>query len=168
MADKNSAWRSPWVIAWVAMVIIFFTMNLYMIYRAADNNPGLVVDNYYERGQDYEKNLLKRRARNPGWQMQIQLPKLIKEVDQPVTCRLTVRDKAGQPVTPDAVTFYAYRPSDAKQDFSKPMRQVEPGLYEAEIRFPLQGAWDILVIAKQGEDEFSTPTRIGVNMDWVP
>ena len=81
MADKNSAWRSPWVIAWVAMVIIFFSMNLFMIFMATDNNPGLVVDNFYERGQDYEKNMLKRQARNPGWVMQMQLPKLIKEED---------------------------------------------------------------------------------------
>jgi len=168
MADKNSAWRSPWVIAWVAMVVIFFSMNLFMIFMATGNNPGLVVNDFYERGQDYEKNLLKRRARNPGWDMQLQMPKLIKAVDQPVVCRFRVHDKDGQPVTPDAVTFYAYRPADANQDFSAPMQQVEPGVYQAEIRFPLKGAWDILVSAKQGQDEYSTPQRIGVGMDWVP
>jgi nitrogen fixation protein FixH len=168
MAEKNSAWRSPWVIAWVAMVIIFFSMNLIMIFMASDNNPGLVVDDFYERGQDYEKNLLKRRARDPGWEMRMQMPKLIEAVDQPVVCRFRVRDKDGRPVTPEAVTFYAYRPSDAKQDFSVPMREVEPGVYEAEVRFPLMGAWDILVSVKQGQDEYSTPQRIGVGMDWVP
>lgn len=168
MADKNSAWRSPWVIAWVAMVVIFFSMNMIMIFMAADNNPGLVVDNFYERGQDYEKNMLKRRARNPGWNMQLELPNLIEQVNQPVTCRLTVHDKSGQPVTPESVTFYAYRPSDAGQDFSIPMGQIKPGVYEAEIRFPLLGAWDTLVSVKQGEDEYSTPQRIGVGMDWVP
>ena len=170
MADKNSAWRSPWVIAWVAMVVIFFSMNLFMIFMATDNNPGLVVDNFYDRGQDYEKNMLKRRARDPGWVMQMQMPKLIKEkdVDKPVICRFRVHDKDGQPVTPDAVTFYAYRPSDAKQDFSVPMQAIEPGVYEAEIHFPLIGAWDTLVSVKQGEDEYTTPQRIGVGMDWVP
>jgi nitrogen fixation protein FixH len=167
MADKNSAWRNPWVIAWVLMVVVFFTMNLIMIFMATGNKPGLVVDDYYERGQDYEKNLLKRLARDPGWKMEVKLPRKI-EVDEPVICRYTVRDKAGQPVTPDSVTFYAYRPSDARRDFSVPMHQVEPGLYEAEIRFPLFGAWDTLVSAKQGEDEYHTPKRIGVGMDWVP
>ena len=48
------------------------------------------------------------------------------------------------------------------------MREIEPGVYEAEISFPLIGAWDTLVSVKQGEDEYSTPQRIGVGMDWVP
>ncbi|MDJ0806122.1 MAG: FixH family protein [Gammaproteobacteria bacterium] len=168
MTDKkNSAWRSPWVIAWVAMVVIFFTMNLIMIYMATDNSPGLVVDDFYERGQDYEKNMLKRQARDPGWKMRVELPRKI-EVDQTVVCRFRVSDKAGQPVQPDGVTFYAYRPSDKDADFSVPMKLVAPGLYEAEVRFPLLGAWDTLVSARKGEDEFNTPKRIGVGMDWVP
>ena len=149
------------------MVVIFFTMNVIMIYMAADNNPGLVVDDFYERGQDYEKNMLKRQARDPGWNMRIELPKNI-EVNQPVLCRFRITDQSGQPVQADAVTFYAYRPSDKDADFSQPLEQVEPGIYEAEISFPLLGAWDTLVSAKQGEDEFNTPKRIGVGIDWVP
>ncbi|MEJ2395867.1 MAG: FixH family protein [Candidatus Thiodiazotropha sp.] len=167
MTDKNSAWRSPWVIAWVAMVVIFFTMNMVMIYFAQSNNPGLVAEDFYDRGQDYEKNMLKRQARNPGWHMKVVLPKKI-GVDEPVICRFTVSDKDGEPVDPTAVIFYAYRPSDAKQDFNVPMQQVEPGIYEAEVRFPLLGAWDTLVSAKRGDDEYNTPKRIGVGIDWVP
>jgi nitrogen fixation protein FixH len=167
MTDKKSAWRSPWVIAWVAMVVIFFTMNMIMVYLAQTNNPGLVVEDFYERGQDYEQNMLKRQARNPGWQMQVDLPKKI-GVDELVTCRFTVKDKDGAPVDPTAVTFYAYRPSDAKEDFSVPMQRLGPGLYEAELRFPLLGAWDILVSAQRGEDEYNAPKRIGVGIDWVP
>lgn len=167
MSDKNSAWRSPWVIAWIAMVVIFFTMNVIMIYLATDNNPGLVVEDFYERGQDYEKNRLKRMARDPGWVMRIQLPRKI-EIDQPVNCRFSVKDKAGNPVSPESVIFYAYRPSDKDADFSVPMQEVEPGLYTAEVSFPLMGAWDTLVSVKRGEDEFHTPKRIGVGIDWVP
>ncbi|MCU7845563.1 MAG: FixH family protein [Candidatus Thiodiazotropha sp. (ex Monitilora ramsayi)] len=167
MTDKKSAWRSPWVIGWVLMVVIFFTMNMIMIYLAQDKNPGLVVEDFYDRGQDYEKNMLKRQARNPGWQMKIELPKKI-DVDEPVICRFTVLDKAGNPVEPDSVTFYAYRPSDAKKDFSKPMEKIGPGLYQAEVSFPMLGAWDLLVSAKNGEDEYNTPKRLGVGIDWIP
>jgi nitrogen fixation protein FixH len=167
MTEKKSAWQSPWVIAWVVMVVIFFTMNMIMIYLAIDNNPGLVVEDFYERGEDYEENMLKRQARNPGWIMNIDLPRKI-EVGQPVVCRLSVRDKQGNPVSRDEVTFYAYRPSDANQDFSVPMKQLEPGEYEAEVSFPLKGAWDTLVSIKNGEDEYNTPKRIGVGIDWVP
>lgn len=155
------------MIGWVLMVVIFFTMNMIMIYLAQDKNPGLVVEDFYDRGQDYEKNMLKRQARNPGWQMKIDLPKKI-GVDEPVICRFTVLDKAGNPVDPDSVTFYAYRPSDAKKDFSKPMEKIGPGLYQAEVSFPMLGAWDLLVSAKNGEDEYNTPKRLGVGIDWIP
>ncbi|MBA1446863.1 MAG: FixH family protein [Gammaproteobacteria bacterium] len=167
MANKNSAWRSPWVIGWVAMVAIFFTMNLIMIFLTVNNDSGLVVEDFYERGQDYEKNMLKRLARDPGWQMEVQLPKKI-EIDQSVLCRFVVKDKMGEAVTPDAVILYVYRPSNAKQDFSIPMKAVEPGVYETQVSFPLIGAWDMLVSAKLGEDEFNTPKRVGVGIDWQP
>ena len=42
--------------------VAFFVANGVFIYLALNNNPGLVVDDYYERGQDYEKNMLKRMA----------------------------------------------------------------------------------------------------------
>ncbi|MCU7856929.1 MAG: FixH family protein [Candidatus Thiodiazotropha sp. (ex Lucinoma borealis)] len=167
MTEKNSAWRSPWVIAWVAMVVIFFTMNMIMIYLAIDKNPGLVVEDFYDRVQDYEKNMLKRQARNPGWKMNVNLPRKI-DVGKPVLSHFLVEDKEGNPISRDEVTFHAYRPSDANQDFSIPMKQVEPGRYEAEVSFPLKGAWDILVSIQNGEDEYNTPKRIGVGIDWIP
>ncbi|MEJ2608477.1 MAG: FixH family protein [Candidatus Thiodiazotropha sp.] len=167
MTEKNSAWRSPWVIAWIAMVVIFFTMNMIMIYFAIDNNPGLVVDDFYDRGQDYEKNMLKRKARDPKWKMRVKLPPKI-EINQPVVWHFTVSDKEGAPIDRDEVVFYAYRPSDAKQDFSSPMQRVGPGVYEVTVKFPLKGIWDTLVSIRNGEDEYHTPKRIGVGIDWIP
>jgi nitrogen fixation protein FixH len=167
MADKNSAWRSPWVIAWVAMVVIFFTMNMIMIFLAVDNNPGLVDDDFYERGQDYEANMLKRQARNPGWLLDIDLPKKI-PLNKEVTCRVRIKDNEGNLITPDSVTFYAYRPSDADMDFSVPMNEIDKGVYEIQVAFPLKGAWDLIVSVTRGEDEYNTPKRIGVDMDWIP
>ncbi|MCU7851347.1 MAG: FixH family protein [Candidatus Thiodiazotropha sp. (ex Monitilora ramsayi)] len=167
MTEKKSAWRSPWVIGWILMVVIFFTMNMIMIYLAQSGNPGLVVDDFYDRGQEYENNMLKRQARNPGWQMKIDLPKKF-GVDEPVICRFSVLDKAGNAIDPDSVTFYAYRPSDARQDFSVPMQKVGAGLYEAEVSFPLLGVWDTLVSVTNGEDEYNTPKRVSVGIDLIP
>ena len=149
------------------MVVIFFTMNMIMIYLAIGNNPGLVVEDFYDRGQDYEKNMLKRQARDPKWKMEIDLPAKI-EIGAPVLCRYRVTDIEGNPIDRDEVTFHAYRPSDAKQDFSAPMQRIGPGVYEATVSFPLKGAWDILVSIRNGEDEYQVPKRVGVGIDWVP
>lgn len=167
MSEKKSAWQSPWVIGWIIMVVIFFTMNMIMVYLAQTNNPGLVVDDFYDRGQDYEQNMLKRQARNPGWQMQVEFPDKM-EPNQPYTCRYRVNDKDGAPVDPGAVTLYAYRPSDAEQDFHLPMNQVGPGLYEVEVVFPLKGVWDTLVSVKKDDDEYNTPRRVSVGIDLIP
>ena len=163
MDKKQSAWRNPWVIAWVSILIGFFIISGTRIYFAVTTSPGLVVDDYYERGQDYEENILKRRARDPGWKMKILVPKYV-DIAKPTLFGFSVMDKEGNPVTPDAVTFYVYRPSDKNLDFSVPMEQIESGRYQAEISFPLLGVWDILVSVKNGEDEYNQPYRLSAGV----
>jgi len=163
MSNKQSAWRSPWVIAWVGILVAFVLISGVRIFLAIDTNPGLVVQDYYERGQDYEENRLKREARDPGWNMEIEAPAFV-DVSSPVLYGFRVTDRAGNPVSPDAVIFYAYRPADATQDFAVPMEPVGPGYYQASVSFPLLGVWDILISAKQGQDEFNLPHRISAGV----
>ena len=153
MSNKQSGWRSPWVWTIIGMLSIFVLANVITLYIAGDSSPRLVNEEYYKRGEDYEENLLKRMARDPGWKMEIIAPDFI-DVDVATTFHFTVNSKEGEPVDPDAVTFYAYRPSDGNYDFSLPMEREAPGRYKTEASFPLKGVWDILVAAKQGEDEY--------------
>ncbi len=160
-AVKTPAWKKPWVIGWIALVLVVLGVNLSMVYLAMRTNPGLVVEDYYERGQDYEKTLFSKLAQDPGWHMVIDLPKnLLAGNHTPVN--FSIVDKAGVPVQPDAVTFYAYRPSDAARDFSVSMESQAKGLYSAKAQFRLKGVWDILVSARSGEEEYSVGRRIEV------
>jgi len=161
MTEKKTAWRSPWVIAWVALVLVVVGANALMIYLSIGANPGLVVDDYYDRGQQYEKDMLKRLARDPGWSMKIYPPQHV-GVEEPARFRFGVRDREGNPVTPDEVTFFAYRPSNQRDDFSRPMNEVAPGSYEVAVSFPLKGVWDLLVSARRGEDEYHSSHRLSV------
>jgi nitrogen fixation protein FixH len=146
---------------WVGLILMFLVANIVMIYLAIDSNPGLVVEDYYERGQDYENTVLSKIARNPGWLMRVDVPQAM-AVDRPDAIRFFLVDKAGQPVTPDEVHLYAYRPSDADHDFSLPMTEEGKGRYLTEVRFPLIGTWDLLVSARQGEEEYNVSQRINV------
>ncbi|MCP3869317.1 MAG: FixH family protein [Gammaproteobacteria bacterium] len=163
MTDKQSPWRSPWVITWVVLLITFIAVSGYRIFLAIDTNPGLVDENYYERGRSYEKERLKRMARDPGWKMRIEAPEFV-DIAKPTGFGFVVTDKQGSPMTPDSVTFYVYRPSDAKRDFSLPMVKVADGRYQAEASFPLLGVWDILVSVKNGEDEYNLAHRISAGV----
>ena len=163
MSDRQSAWRNPWVVAWILILLAFILISGFRIYLAVESNPGLVDKDYYEKGKSYEKERLSRMARDPGWKMRIEAPEFV-DIGVPATFEFEVKDKQGAPVTPDAVTFFVYRPSDAKQDFSKPMEQIGEGRYRTRASFPLLGVWDILVSVKNGEDEYNVPYRFSAGV----
>lgn len=158
---QDSALRSPWFLGWMALLVSFLIANGYMVFLAMNNGPSLVVDDYYDRGQDFEKNMLKRKAMDPGWKMKVISPESIAMAKE-VIVNFSVRDKEAKPVNRDSVVFHVYRPSDAKQDFSVPMQRIDDGLYEAHLSFPLPGAWDVLVTVPNGEIEINYPQRVNV------
>ena len=163
MSKKQSAWRSPWVLAWAGMLLVFVSVNAVMIYFAESGGPGLVVDNYYERGEDYEENMLKKLAMDPGWQTTIEAPDFV-GVEAPSHFGFNILTKEGQPAIPDSVVFYAYRPSGKVHDFSVPMEKDVAGHYQADISFPLKGIWDIVVAAKFGEEEYHASYRLSAGV----
>lgn len=166
-SPPTPAWKSPWVIGWVVGVLIVLSVNLVMVYLAITTSPGLVVKDYYDRGQDYEKTLLSRMARDPGWQMSLDLPARL-EQGRATAVGLTLKDRDGVPVRAERVTLHAYRPADARQDFAVPLGDVGSGLYWGEVHFPLKGVWDILVSVRQGQDEYHQGQRIQVSASSTP
>jgi nitrogen fixation protein FixH len=157
----SSPWRSPVVLVWSALLLAFFIANGIFIYLAQTHNPGLVVEDYYERGQDYEKNMLKRLAADPGWQMRIEPPVQL-VAQQPAQFRFYLSDSQGQLLVPDRVELYAYRPVDAADDFHQPMSQLSSGVYQAMVSFPLPGSWDLLAVVTQDGAEHSAALRVQV------
>jgi nitrogen fixation protein FixH len=155
------AWKSPWVIVWIALVIAVLGMNALMVYLAVVTSPGLVVEDYYERGQRYEHTMFSEKARDPGWVLSADFPEDI-GARETTPIRAFLVDKAGRPVTPDSVQLFVYRPSDATRDFSVVMSEEAPGRYKAEVSFPLVGAWDTLVAARDGDDEYHIGQRIDI------
>lgn len=157
----NSALRNPWVIGWLALVATVLCVNLLMVYLAISTNPGLVNQDYYDRGQHYEQTLVSRHARDPNWTIRADIPQPL-QIGIPQSIRVFLVDRAGQPIDPESVTFYAYRPSKAAQDFSLTMTREDRGRYLAQTAFPLVGVWDVLIAAKSGDDEYSLSERVKV------
>jgi len=155
------AWKSPWVIGWIALIATVLAVNLLMVYLAIETNPGLVTEDFYDRGQDYERNMASKLARDPGWNLHADVPSDL-VIGHPSTIRFFITDKAGQPVSPDTVRFFAYRPSDATRDFALPMIEEGKGRYMVKVIFPLLGVWDTLVAVGRGEDEYNLSKRIHV------
>lgn len=161
--DSKRAWRNPWVLGWVALVLVVLMMNGVMITLAVVSNPGLVTEDYYEQGRDFEANVSSRlQARNAlGWTLNLDYPQDI-HLQHPEFIRLTVVDRVGQPLENARVTVQAYRPSDAGADFQAGMKEIGPGLYQANMTFGLKGMWDLKVNVERGEDSYDISQRLFV------
>ncbi len=162
---QNSAFKSPWVLGWIGMIVVVLTVNIAFVIISIKTAPDLTVQDYYERGKNYD-DTLKRWAHEAslGWQGEIVKP-AINEVNRPAEFRFRLAGADGVPLNADKVEFFAYRPSDAGADFSVVMARVEAGLYAGKITFSLPGTWDVIVSAEHVGERFETPTRLFIEKE---
>lgn len=156
-----SPWRNPWIVGWLALVVVVLSVNLLMVYLAITTNPGLVVDDYYDRGQHYEKTLFERRAKSAELDTTLELPATLK-VGEPARITFSARLKSNRVLQIESADLYLYRPADASRDFNAEMRPLGHNAFSAEIRFPLKGVWDLIVHIREGGQEHNFPRRIEV------
>ena len=161
--DNPKALKNPWVLGWLALVLVVFVVNIGFISMAFITNPGLVDKNYYENAQDYEENLVKYRAARAalGWTYQADFPNN-PVINKKELYRLSVVDKVGQPLTAATIKFNSYRPSDASADFETTLSEVAAGMYEGYITFPLKGIWDITVSISREDDRYDFTRRASI------
>jgi len=154
---------NPWVIGWFAIISVFLGVNIIFIVFAVTSNPGLVVEDYYEQGRQYEKNAIKMMAMQNKlqWESKLEIPETV-ALNQTDTYRFIATDARGLPISNADVKIIAYRPSDASADFTTILQPTGPGLYQAALSFPLPGVWDLNVKVQRGEDRLEMVQRLFV------
>jgi nitrogen fixation protein FixH len=159
--DNKQAFRNPWVLGWLGLLITVVLINVIFIVTAFYTTPGLVDKNYYEKGRDVEKNFLKKRqAKNRlGWELSMTLPDEV-IVGQATSFSINVTDAAGMPLRDANARLQAYRPSDADADHNVAMEKVADGVFQSRLTLPLKGIWDIRIVVQQGEEELEISRRI--------
>ena len=115
------------------------------------------------KDRQYEKNALKiMSAQNRlNWETRLEIPQTIVRNSSDVY-RFSAVDSRGLPIQGAQVKVFAYRPSDAGADFVTPLQEIAPGLYQADIGFPLQGVWDLQVKAQRAEEVYQMSYRVSV------
>ncbi len=163
ISQKNKeALKNPWVLGMLAFLVVFLTANAIFIYLAFSSPPNLVVEDFYERGKKYEETHKKAEEQKLlGWSGTLLLPSKTR-VNQVQTYEVLLQGKNSSGLQLDSVLFNAYRPSDAKADFTLDMKKTGPGVYSVNADFSLPGIWDIIIVAKQGEQEFLVTKRISI------
>lgn len=159
--DSPRALQNPWILAWLGVIVVFLLVNLIFIVYAFVTSPGLVAEDYYDKGQNFEQNVLKMRAAQKalGWETKLATPETI-VINRTDTYRFSAVDARGVPVMDAHVTLVAYRPSDADADIELPLRQVAPGQYQGRLSLPLPGIWDINISVQDGDNNYQTGRRV--------
>lgn len=161
--SNSQAMRNPWFIAMLGVIATFLLVNIVFIVFAVTSNPGLVVDDYYEKGRDYEKNVITRlNAHNRlNWQTKFEIPEKI-YTNTPEIYRFSAADSRGISIMDADVKFILYRPSDSSADFNQVVSQIAPGLYQTKLSLPLPGIWDLTVKVVHKDDTYYHTHRISV------
>ncbi|MBL4638561.1 MAG: FixH family protein [Proteobacteria bacterium] len=164
ISQKNpQALKNPWVLGLLAFLVTFLTANGIFIYLAFKSPPNLVVEDFYERGEAYEQTQKRiEQEKSLGWTGLILAPTKTR-VNQSQNYEILLQGKNSVGLDLDSVVIHAYRPSDARADFSVEMTKKQAGVYTADISFNLPGIWDLIVEAKLGDQAFLTTKRITIS-----
>jgi nitrogen fixation protein FixH len=160
---NKSAWKNPWALGGIALIGTVLVVNITMITLAITTSPGLVSKDYYERGRYNEQHYVQRVSERKalGWTAQLEVPASI-QLGAAQTYRIAITDAVGEPLRGAQVVLNAFRPADAKADFSLPLEEVNAGIYQAPVEFQLKGTWDLLIDIERDEKSFELPRRISV------
>ena len=154
--EKNwsVAWKNPFVVSWIAILVVVVFVNFFMVSMAIVTSPGLTVEDFYDKGQRMNDILARRkRMEEMGWKMELDLPKLIQNKTQ--TLQLNIKDKDGVYFDVDSAILYYYRPSNKKYDGQlKLIPKEKTGFYQADVNFPLKGRYELVVEILKGEKKF--------------
>lgn len=161
--ENPRALQNPWVLGMLVFLAVFLTANAIFIYLAFQSPPNLVVEDFYERGEAYAEQQKKLEAEKAlGWSGVLIVPPKSR-VNQAQRYEAVITGKNSAGLLLESVTLYAYRPSDARADFSVPMSQSGHGSYQADVSFALPGRWELIIEAKQGENSYSITRQIRID-----
>lgn len=141
MAREWTGWHTIWAL--VATFGVVFAVNGYFIFQAERTYPGEDVHHPYLQGIDYNQTL-KARARQKalGWSATIGG---MLAPDGTATITVTLKDKAGKPVTGEALKGLLRHPMDEELDQPIALREVTAGTYVGQVGHVRAGSWYVVV-----------------------
>ena len=158
---KNTWYKSPLLLIWLFLVVMAMSGTIYMVIQANSGFSGLVVEDFYERGQNYEENIKTKLENNAKWLPIFKLSEAV--LNQEVTIDFSLSGKDGQAAIIEKMTLFVYRPSNAKKDFNMPMTLLSDSeTYQAKVTFPDKGKWDLLASAIIDGVEVNYPQKVFV------
>lgn len=112
------------------------TANMIMLYFSITSYDGLVEDNYYSRGLNYQKDIDRTKLQEKlGWTASLN------HTDNTYT--VIARNLNNTPLEKAGVSLNFFRPSKSGFDQDVFLKEVSPGIYQASADLKLKGNWNV-------------------------
>ncbi len=121
--------------------------------------------------RDYQKDLAMFNEYNDALDEQTQLGWKVSKgwVGQPLTLtpslfRVSVVDRAAQPVVGAVVAVHFMRPADKRQDFEVTLPEAKPGIYQLPLTFTEPGLWEVVIHIKKADANFELDGQTNIGL----
>jgi nitrogen fixation protein FixH len=121
------------------------------IYFAISTHTGVVTEQAYERGLDFNSTISKA-ANQPNIQHHFSYN------EHSISWKIT--EANGKPIDNAIVTANIIRPVIEGYDFKVHFKHVNDGLYETQPEFPLKGLWSVKLNSKWEDKQFQSSQEI--------
>lgn len=144
--------------ALIGFFVVVAGMNALMMTIAIRTMPGVDVKSAYETSQRFNGEIARMQAQaERGWTAEAQLSR--SGTDALVA--LSLRDRAGAPVTGLSVAARLEHPASRRQDHEADLDERAPGVYRAGIPAVHGGGWTLAIAAtRSGETIFVSRSRV--------
>lgn len=157
ISKRKPGWWYPWI--FVGMFGVVVAVNGSLAYFAISSFTGLQTEGAYEKGLAYNKALAAIQAEERlGWTVEPQIDPSAITTGGPVT--VTAKDRDGKPLDDLEVAIQLVRPTTAGYDSVHELVAQGAGRYQAFLKLPLPGLWDVKVLASRGADQVETMRRV--------
>ena len=178
-SQKNKqAWRNPWVIGLIAIVLSGVLINMRMLWNMVQH-PTRVLDEHYtvKDHNRYDAKWLQQQAERStlGWHAKLYstsqarndaeaLPQMLRFIvtASPAEFVLELTDKDGKAVEAASIKADVQWPGDPSFDFQSEFNATAAGHYVSTLKFPRAGNWDVLVHASVAGRDFDMEQKVFV------
>lgn len=134
----------------LGMFSIIFAVNGYMLFKALSDHSGLVANEPYRKGLEYNQRIAAdERQAALGWTSTAAL-------EPTGRVSIVMTDTAGQPVSNIAVQGRLSRPASSKADHTLAFKEQRPGTYVADAGSIEAGTWQLDITVRPPDASAAT------------
>lgn len=154
MKNRRKDWLIPWY--FVMAFAVVFLVNGIFVYVAIKSHSGVVTENAYEKGLEYDKTIaMAQEQEKLGWNGEIAYK------DNWLSLSLT--NNQGLPVKGATVMAYLKQPIRQGNEGELLLQESEAGMYKKHVIFPQKGQWNIIVNVLWNKKQYQKKKRLLVN-----